>query len=143
MNDIITKPIKMDDFVSKLNKYIQPANESGNTGKISLVKEKIVNSVANEMDLDKEDVEDLIETFFKDFAEQQSTLKSAFKEQDYAKVNEIAHSIAGASANLRIGEISIPSRTLNNLLRDRDSYTEDELKEAKKLVDKLISINFR
>ena len=65
-------------------------------------------------------------------------LKSAFKEQDYMKVNEIAHSIAGASANLRIDEISIPARALNNLLRDKDSYLESELKEAKELIEKIL-----
>ena len=141
MNDIITKPIKMDDFVSKLNKYIKPTNDSGNKEIISLDKGKIVSTVAEEMGFDKEDVEDLIETFFRDFTEQKEMLKTAFSEQDYAKVNEIAHSIAGASANLRIDEISVPARALNNLLRDKDSYTEDELKNAKELVDKLVSID--
>ena len=68
-------------------------------------------------------------------------LKSAFIEQDYAKANEIAHSIAGASANLRIDEISVPARALNNLLRDKDSYTENELKEAKELVEKILDID--
>ena len=141
MNDIITKPIKMDDFINKLNKYIKPNeknNDGKNTEKISLDKEKIVGTVVLEMGLDKEDVEDLINTFFKDFIQQQSMLKSAFIEQDYAKVNEIAHSIAGASANLRIDEISIPARALNNLLRDKDSYAENELKEAKELVEKIL-----
>lgn len=141
MNDIITKPIKMDDFINKLNKYIKSdkKNDDGkNTEKITLDKGKIVGTIALEMGLDKEDVEDLINTFFKDFIKQQSLLKSAFTEQNYKKVNEIAHSIAGASANLRIDEISIPARALNNLLRDKDSYTENELKEAKELVEKIL-----
>ena len=141
MNDIITKPIRMEDFVSKLNKYIRPTNDSESMDVISLDKGKIAGLVADEMGFDKEDVEDLIETFFKDFTEQKVMLKTAFSEQDYAKVNEIAHSIAGASANLRIDEISVPARALNNLLRDKDSYTENELKEAKELVDKLVSID--
>lgn len=142
MNDIITKPIRMDDFISKLNKYIQPnkkIDDVKNIEKMPLDKEKIVSTVAFEMGLDKEDVEDLIDTFFKDFIKQQSMLKSAFKEQDYIKVNELAHSIAGASANLRIDEISIPARALNNILRDKNSYTELEIKEAKELVEKILA----
>ena len=94
------------------------------------------------MGLDKKDVEDLTETFFKDFLNQKSMLKSTFSEKNYAKANEIAHSIAGASANLRIDEISIPARALNNLLRDKDVYTEDELKKAKELVEKISTIDF-
>ena len=79
MNDIITKPIKIEDLVHKLNKYIQTnenteklvtedtipevkANKT--TNRNSLYKEKIVNAIANEMCLDKEDVEDLVETVF-------------------------------------------------------------------------------
>lgn len=156
MNDIITKPIKIEDLVHKLNKYIQTnenteklvtedtipevkANKT--TNRNSLDKEKIVNAIANEMCLDKEDVEDLVETFINDFIKQKSMLQLAMKEKDYAKINEIAHSITGASANLRIDEISVPARDLNNLLRDKDSYIESELIEAQELLDKILLID--
>lgn len=156
MNDIITKPIKIEDLVHKLNKYIQTnknteklvtedsipevkANKT--TNRNSLYKEKIVNAIANEMCLDKEDVEDLVETFINDFIKQKSMLQLAMKEKDYAKINEIAHSITGASANLRIDEISVPARDLNNLLRDKDSYIESELIEAQELLDKILLID--
>ncbi len=156
MNDIITKPIKMEDLVHKLNKYIKTnknteklvnkdkiteVKENETTEKIFLDKEKIVSAVANEMGFDKEDVVDLVETFFNDFIKQKSMLKSAMEENDYAKVNEIVHSIAGASANLRIDEISVPARTLNTLLKDKDSYLESELIRAKELLDKIILID--
>ena len=147
MNDIITKPIKMDDFVHKLNKYVKTTEntvtdvkENKTSEKEFLDKEKIVNAAAIEMGLDKEDVEDLIDTFFNDFIKQKDMLKSAFAKQDYVQVNEIAHSIAGASANLRINEISVPARDLNVLLKDKDSYTETELVRAKEIIDKLLSI---
>ncbi len=147
MNDIITKPIKMDDFVHKLNKYVKTTEntvtdvkENKTSEKEILDKEKIVNAAAIEMGLDKEDVEDLIDTFFNDFIKQKDMLKSAFAKQDYVQVNEIAHSIAGASANLRINEISVPARDLNVLLKDKDSYTETELVKAKEIIDKLLSI---
>ena len=68
-------------------------------------------------------------------------LQLAMKEKDYAKINEIAHSITGASANLRIDEISVPARDLNNLLRDKDSYIESELIEAQELLDKILLID--
>ncbi|MBO6272018.1 response regulator [bacterium] len=139
MNDIIIKPIKIDDFVAKLNKYIK--REGNNIPKFVLNKNKIVGTLSDEMGLDKEDVEDLIETFFNDFVKQKEILKNAFEQKDYVKVNEIAHSIAGASANLRIDEISIPSRALNNLLRDKDFYTEIELADAKELLDKILFID--
>ena len=157
MNDIITKPIKMDDFVHKLNKYTQikenietpvetvtnsaENNEYEHTENILINKEKIVTKVADEMGLDKEDVEDLVATFFNDFIKQKDMLKSAMEQQDYAKANEIAHSMAGASANLRIDEISVPARALNTLLRDKDSYEESELIEAKELSDKILIID--
>ena len=138
----------MDDFVQKLNKYIQlnkttveQIKNTVITEKQFLDKNKIVITVAAEMDLDKEDVEDLIDTFFKDFVKQKDMLKSAIEQQDYVQVNEIAHSIAGASANLRIDEISVQARALNILLKDKDSYTENELIKAKELVDKILLID--
>lgn len=152
MNDVITKPIKVDDLIHKLNKYIPvkvtieekpDVERECNTkfaDKIVLKKDKIVTNFANEMGFEKEIVEDLIDTFLKDFTEQKDMLKSSMEEKDYAKVNEIAHSIAGASANLRIDEISVPTRALNTLLRDKSSYEENELLKAKELLDKILLI---
>lgn len=133
MDDVIIKPIDMNDFINKLNRYIKIKQNSLN-------KEKIVDNVASIMGLDKKDIEDLIDLFFKDFIKQKTLLKSAIEQKNYKQVNEIAHSIAGASANLRIDEISIPARSLNNLLRDKNSYTEDELKKAQELAEKILSI---
>ena len=133
MDDVIIKPIDMNDFINKLNRYIK-------TKQNSLNKEKIVNNVASVMGLDKEDVEDLINSFFKDFIKQKTLLKSAIEQKNYKQVNEIAHSIAGAASNLRIDEISVPARSLNNLLRDKNSYTEDELKKAQELAEILFKI---
>lgn len=156
MNDIITKPIEINDLINKLNKYI-PARE--NIEEISkqnfveqkssdktieqefLDKEKIIKNVANELGLEKEDVEDLINTFFNDFIKQKEMLKSAIDNEDYVQVNEIAHSIAGASANLRIDEISTQSRALNNLLRDKESFEESDLIKAKELINEILLID--
>jgi HPt (histidine-containing phosphotransfer) domain-containing protein len=82
-----------------------------------------------------------LDTFLKDFEEQKKSIKTYWEEGNYAQVNEVAHSVAGASANLRIDKISVPSRALNNLLRDKTDYTEDDLREAKALLDKLLEIN--
>ena len=155
MNDVITKPVKMDDLIAKLDKYLnvesqtdyENESESGSENIVKddlqadTYKEEIVNILVSELGLDKEDIEDLLDTFLKDFTEQKRLMKEYWEEQNYAQVNEVAHSIAGASANLRIDKISVPSRALNNLLRDKNDYTEDDLKEAKELFDKLMQIN--
>ena len=140
MNDIITKPVKMDNMITKFNKYLDVKEQTDE--KSDTAKEEIVNLLVSELGLDKEDIEDLLETFFKDFREQKVLLKSYWEEKNYAQVNELAHSIAGASANLRIDKISVPSRALNTLLRDKTSYSEEELEKAKDLLDEMLLIDF-
>ncbi len=146
MNDIITKPVKMDDMIAKLNKYLkveaQSAQSPQSSPKSDNYKEEIINILVSELGLEKEDIEDLLNTFLKDFSEQKTLIKSYWDKQDYAQVNEIAHSVAGASANLRIDKISVPARALNNLLRDKTEYTEEELGKAKELLDELLLTEF-
>lgn len=152
MNDVITKPIKMDDMIAKFNKFlkvetqdtqdIQDTQSSKNNPKNNNnYKEEIINILIAELGLEKEDIEDLLDTFLKDFSEQKTQIKSYWDEKDYAQVNEVAHSVAGASANLRIDKISVPARALNNLLRDKTEYSEEELEKAKELLDELLLID--
>ena len=140
MNDVIVKPIKMSDLISKLNKYLKVKGQTyySNT---NINREEILKVLVSEFSLDKEDIEDLLNTFFKDFKEQQKLLKSYWEEKDYSQVSEIAHSIKGASANLRIDEISIPAGELNNLLKNKTNYSENDLEKAKEIIDKLLLIN--
>lgn len=148
INDVITKPVKMDDMIATLNKYlnVEPQTDSQNASQTDSqndnYKEEIINLLIDEFGLEKEDIEDLLNTFLNDFAEQKKQIKSYWEEQDYAQVNEIAHSIAGASANLRIDKISVPARALNNLLRDKDGYSNEELEKAKELLDEVLLIDF-
>ena len=142
MNDIITKPVKMDDMIAKFNKYLnveaQDTQSTQSAQQGDNYKEEIVNILVSELGLEKEDIEDLLDTFLKYFSDQKTQIKSYWDNQDYAQVNEIAHSIAGASANLRIDKISIPARALNNLLRDKTEYSEEELEKAKELLDEVL-----
>ena len=144
MNDIITKPVKMDDMIAKLNKYLnietKDVQNMQNSQQSGTYKEEIINTLISELGLEKEDIEDLLNTFLKDFSEQKTLIKSYWDNQDYFQVNEVAHSVAGASANLRIDKISTPARALNNLLRDKTKYTEDELTKAKEILDELLLI---
>ena len=144
MDDVITKPVKMDDLIAKLSKYLNvgPQPESQNDLQTDYqndnYKEEIINILVSEFGLEKEDIEDLLNTFLNDFSQQKKQIKSYWEEQNYAQVNEIAHSVAGASANLRIDKISVPARALNTLLRDKTEYSEDELEKAKELLDELL-----
>ena len=140
MDDVIIKPIKMSDLIEKLNKYLK--DEEKNSQKINIDKDETVNVLISEFGLEKEDIEDLLNTFINTFSEQKALLKSLWEEKDYSQVNEIAHSIAGASANLRIEKISIPARELNNLLKNKSDYNANDLEKAKEIIEKLLSTEF-
>ena len=146
MNDIITKPVKINDMITKLNKYLnvepQDTQSAQSSSQSNNYKEEIINILVSELGLEKEDIEDLLDTFLKDFREQKTQMKLYWDNQDYVKVNEIAHSIAGASANLRIDIISAPARALNNLLRDKTEYSEEELEKAKEFLDEVFLADF-
>lgn len=146
MNDIITKPVKINDMITKLNKYLnvepQDTQSTQSPSQSNNYKEEIINILVSELGLEKEDIEDLLDTFLKDFREQKTQMKLYWDNQDYVKVNEIAHSIAGASANLRIDIISAPARALNNLLRDKTEYSEEELEKAKEFLDEVFLADF-
>jgi len=142
---MITKPVKMNDLTAKLNRYLKTNNDivteekplSNNEKTVN--KEKIVSVLMAEFGLGKEDIEDLVNTFIKDFNEQKDKLKTYWDEQNYPQINEIAHSIAGAAANLRIDSISVPARELNNLLKSKTDYDENDLAKAKECLDKILS----
>ncbi len=62
--------------------------------------------IAEELDFDLEDVEDLIEVFLESSKESLEQLKTAIKNNDKAAMILPSHAIKGSAANLTLMEIS-------------------------------------
>jgi len=116
MNDYISKPIKTDEFIALLDKWLNVAKNYGEVmeesnkfheEETSLVFDK--NHFSSMSMDDKEFQIDLITTFISDTAERISKLEQFFQNHDFAKATAEGHTIKGASyalgANL-LGDIA-------------------------------------
>ena len=63
---------------------------------------------------------ELLELYVMDFAEKQETLTSAIEHEDFKTIQEVGHSLKGASANLSLPYLQKASYELESAGRDRD-----------------------
>ncbi len=141
MNDIIVKPIKFELMVKTLEKYL-PERESiiNSTIQITQTTQNFDNAISEleaEVGLSKEEVLELINSFLAEFKEQVDKICLELELENYKEINEIAHSISGASANLRLDRIYKVARELNVLLKNKETYTDEEITKAKELIESL------
>ncbi len=114
MNDYLTKPLKYDDLVSKIQKY---ANLNEDCEKIKSPDkkeqgieqgkeyERVVELIKSELEFDEEIIYEILNDFLNDTETQLIRLKEEVIQKNYSQVAEIAHSIKGASGNLRINTL--------------------------------------
>ena len=114
MNDYLTKPLKYDDLISKIQKY---ANLNEDCEKIKSPDkkeqgieqgkeyERVVELIKSELEFDEEIIYEILNDFLNDTETQLIRLKEEVIQKNYSQVAEIAHSIKGASGNLRINTL--------------------------------------
>lgn len=139
MNDYLSKPLKYDDLVNKIQEYISSEDNTKELSQhveefnINHTKERehVIELVKSEFGFDEETITELLDDFLKDTETQLSSLKEEVIQKDYIGVSEIAHSIKGASGNLRIN-------TLYDLLKKLEFMGKNkELAEALNVMDEI------
>lgn len=71
-------------------------------------------------------LEELIDMFLGDFEKKYSALKDAVKQKDAARVQELAHSLKGSSANLGLSPLQETFFQLETAGRDRDLFDTEK-----------------
>jgi signal transduction histidine kinase/DNA-binding response OmpR family regulator len=112
MNGYVSKPVSPSALEEALEKYLKPARtshegvEEGKAPPGSPVRMHRIQEVA---DGDMEFERELIETFLSDMAHRLEALESALHDEDWDRVELVAHAMRGSSANagaVRLQEIS-------------------------------------
>ena len=115
MDDYLAKPINYEDLVEKIKHYAPDAKpESKSKQKIdckgsdcesNLYKNSIIKAIVSELGIDEADAKELLLDFLIDFEKTINEMEEQVEKKDFVSLAQAAHSIKGASGNLRINRI--------------------------------------
>ena len=129
MNYYLAKPINFIDVKNYLN-TVSISEDSFNDAFCEVAKGK----VASDLDFTAEEVTELFSDFKKMINDTLVLLSEKLKMVDFTEIKKIAHQLKGASSNLRIEEIFILSKKLEERAEKRDeSGCWEIIKKVKKL----------
>ena len=95
-------------------------------------------SIADELDFDLEDVEMLMEVFLETSTEQIALLEQAVNNNNLEEIGSIAHSIKGSSANLTLIEISDLAKEIElDAKEKKDINYKNKINLLKELIQKI------
>ena len=129
MDYYLAKPINFIDVKNYLN-TVSISEDSFNDAFCEVAKGK----VASDLDFTAEEVTELFSDFKKMLNDTLVLLSEKLKMVDFTEIKKIAHQLKGASSNLRIEEIFILSKKLEERAEKRDeSGCWEIIKKVKKL----------
>lgn len=139
MDEYISKPIDINLLLDKISKFL-PVNDSESEKEIPDKNEiteittnysnefdNIINKVSDELMFEKQDILDLFIEYFEFLPQAIVELENAIADNDENSITKIAHKIKGASANLRVDQITQISLDLETAAKQQhgtDIYAE-------------------
>jgi HPt (histidine-containing phosphotransfer) domain-containing protein len=126
-DDYLSKPIDKKELIKKLHKLIndtrykipQIDKQDDLEVKTDILYDKA--KIADEMELPIEFLDQLLEMFFQTSKDDLAGLKKAIEENDYPNIKDFAHSIKGASINLKMINIYEKSQEIEqNAINKKD-----------------------
>lgn len=139
MNDYIPKPIHFETLTEKIKKYSPDEVDVKSVTKkvdrkriLSHSKLEIIESVVTELGIDESDAKELLDGFLADSKKMLEDLDNAFAQKDFEAIEDIAHSIKGASGNLRINSIYELTMQIISRAKTKDISGIDSLIDAVK-----------
>ena len=129
MDNYLSKPIQKHKFISMIAPFLEK-NLSNNNVKYHVD----VSTLAKTLDFDEDDVEMLLNLFMKNAISSLEKMKIAVDNSDFDELHSTAHSIKGASGNLRLEPIYELSQEIDKLARDKKEV------DYKSMYDKLYNL---
>ena len=135
MNDYLSKPLKYEKLIDKINEYAKDKtnnevntkpdeNNTQQTAKSFQIDEtklnEVIENVKKEFGFDDDIVKELLNDFSENTRTQLKELEEAIIKKDTEQVTQIAHSIKGAAGNLRMNEIFELSKKLEFMGRENN-----------------------
>lgn len=115
MDDYLAKPIIYENLIEKIKLYSQKCNENFCPGKneeceanccgSNQYKEDIIKLIVDSLGIDRGDAKELLDEFLIDLDKTITKMDDEFRNGNFAELAQLAHSIKGASGNLRITQI--------------------------------------
>jgi two-component system sensor histidine kinase/response regulator len=111
MDDFLLKPFRKEDLAETIARWLPSASPSEEAGKssnaLSKTKEDLANGLKQlEEDYGKEMVMKVVEIFMPDAEARMAKIDQAIKQEDFRALEEAAHSLKGAAANIGAREMA-------------------------------------
>lgn len=148
MDAYISKPMKAEELLSLISKYIKleleneekiDSTDASETSDINSI-ENSIEKLILEVGFTKEEATQLFSEFLEFLSYSITSLESALDKNDYEEIKRLAHKLKGASANLRVDEISqVSAKIENECLNEDKDFCINMLNEIKKYAELLNS----
>lgn len=109
MNDYISKPIEVQRLMEIIREHgeADSYNRGDTLNDIEFLSyNQVVGLIQEEIGFSREDAEEILQDFIKSLPNYIDSMEKAIDEEDFKKLNCIAHSLKGSSGNLRVKNIS-------------------------------------
>ena len=116
-DEYLSKPIEEEELDKILRRYLKPftkENKEIKENKKETIKKK------NELKLPQDVIKRLKKMFFDNLDKDLNELKKGIETDDFEKIFQVAHKIKGASANLRLEEISQIAKTIEKNAKEKN-----------------------
>ena len=118
--------ISFESNLDEINKILSLDKKQAN----ELIKEDL-KKASEDLGIDFQMINDLYKDLLNQIKNEKKSLYEAIEKQDYEKIHKIAHTLKGASLNLRLSNLAL---ILKNI--DEESKSHKPIEEIKFLVDK-------
>lgn len=132
MDDYLAKPINYEELIGKIKKYSREIKDKPKTRPrrhcesdvctLNPYKDSIIKAITTDLGIDESDAKELLQDFLIDFEKTIAIMENQVENEDFDGLAQSAHSIKGASGNLRINKVFELTSKLEN-------YAKNGLKE--------------
>jgi len=135
MNDYLSKPIIFEELQKMIGQYsakqfVDNKEDDGYTGR-----QNPIDYAQKELGLSRPIVEKLFAHFFAKIDSETDALTHALEDEEYTKVEDIAHRIRGSSANMRLIHVAETAKALEKTPHDMMKIQgADHVRRLKKLI---------
>jgi len=124
-NDVISKPVKLEDLERILSKYVK-------------TKKDYLGLFAKSLKLNKEVVKKLVDVYFDSVKDDLKSLKEAIEKNSFEDIHKISHKISGSSINLKMKDIaSLAQEIEKNAINKINIDYKEKFEKLKNLIEEI------
>lgn len=146
MNDYLAKPINYESLIEKINQYAQSGTSHSCRMKKreqisppkTASKSDIIQSIVSDLGLDASDAEEILNGFLSDAKNMANDMDKALTVKDFDALAQLAHSIKGASGNLRVNDVFLITSKLEEQAKaNKIEEIPTLIENVKRIIDEI------